>query len=249
MSSNASQRVFGLQVIGNLLTHKPHTILTLWMQPDARNPRLQELQQQAESAGISVQSARDETLKKLTKGGFHQGVVAEIQPDNVFVQQDLDKLLAGLSPQATLLLLDGVQDPHNLGACLRSAEAAGVELVMIPKDRAADLTPVARRAASGAAELLPICRVTNVARAIRTCQQQQCWAVGTSDTAEESFYQGRFDGRILLVMGSEGEGLRRLTMDTCDQLLALPMSGKISSLNVSVATGICLFEIQRQRLQ
>lgn len=248
MSKHNNQRVFGLQVMTNLLQHKPHTISAMWLDNQANNPRLNELAELANKAGIRVQSAAGPALKKLSNDGFHQGVVADIQPDNLFVQQDLGTILAGLPDDATLLMLDGVQDPHNLGACLRSAESAGVALVMIPKDRAADLTPVARRAASGAAELLPICRVTNVARAIRSCQQHGFWTVGTSDTADQMFYDGQYAGKVLLVMGSEGEGMRRLTMDSCDQLLALPMAGKISSLNVSVATGVCLFEIQRQRL-
>ncbi len=235
-------------MLANLLQHKAHTIRAMWLDSEADNPRLRELAGLAEKTGIRVQSAHAAALTKLTRGGFHQGVAADIQPDNVFDQQQLDSLLAELPEQATILLLDGVQDPHNLGACLRSAEAAGVRLVMIPKDRAADLTPVARRAASGAAELLPVCRVTNVARAIRSCQQHGFWTVGTSDTAAQMFYNASFKDKILLVVGSEGEGMRRLTMDSCDQLLALPMAGRLASLNVSVATGICLFEIQRQRL-
>ncbi len=248
MPKHNTQRVFGLQVVTNLLQHKPHIITAMWLDGQTDNSRLNELAALAEKVGIRVQPAAAPALKKISKGGFHQGVVADIQPDNLFVQQDLNTLLADLPEQSTLLMLDGVQDPHNLGACLRSAESAGVAMVMIPKDRAADLTPVARRAASGAAELLSICRVTNVARAIRSCQQQGFWTVGTSDSAEKMFYDGEYSGKVLLVMGSEGEGMRRLTMDSCDQLLALPMAGKVSSLNVSVATGICLFEIQRQRM-
>ncbi len=249
MSGHSSQRIFGLQVISNLLEHKPHTVRALWVEAESRNPRLAIIAETAAGAGIKVQTVQATALKKLAGGGFHQGVLADIVPDNLLVQKQLEPALSGLANDATVLLLDGVQDPHNLGACLRSAETAGVALVIIPLDRAADLTPVARRAASGAAELLPVCRVTNVARAIRSCQQNGFWVVGTSDIATELFYNQQFTGKILLVMGSEAEGMRRLTMESCDQLLSLPMSGKVSSLNVSVATGVCLFEIQRQRLQ
>ncbi len=248
MSAHSAQRLFGLQVVNNLLQYKAHTVRSLWIDSSS-NPRLAGIAESAERAGIKAQQVNESTLKKLAKGGFHQGVVADISPDNILAQQQLEQVLAEMGDDATVLLLDGVQDPHNLGACLRSAEAAGVALVMMPKDRAADLTPVARRAACGAAELLPVCRVTNVARAIRSCQQHGFWVIGTSDAADKIFYNEKYTGKIMLVMGSEGDGMRRLTMQSCDQLLSLPMAGKVSSLNVSVATGICLFEIQRQRLQ
>lgn len=248
MSAINLQRVFGIQVVTSVLQHKPHIVKTMWLDADLSNNRLQALKILTDQAGIRVQPAQSTALKKLANDGFHQGVVADIMLDNISVQQGLEQALQTMADDATLLLLDGVQDPHNLGACLRSAEAAGVSMVLIPKDRAADITAVARRAACGAAELVPICRITNVARAIRSCQKQGFWTVGTTGDASKTFYKAGFRGKVLLVMGSEGEGMRRLTMDSCDELLSLPMSGTVASLNVSVATGICLFEIQRQRL-
>jgi len=206
MSTSAVQRIYGLQVMHNLLQHKAHTVRTLWLEQDSKNARVNELAELAGQAGIKVQKVQQSALKKLANGGFHQGVVADILPDNLLTQQQLQQSLSALPDNATLLLLDGVQDPHNLGACLRSAEAAGVSLVMIPRDRAADLTPVARRAASGAGELMLICRVTNVARAIRTCQQEGFWVVGTADAADQMFYDGDFSGKTLLIMGGESDG-------------------------------------------
>jgi 23S rRNA (guanosine2251-2'-O)-methyltransferase len=241
-----SQRVCGIHVIANLLASKPQLIKSLWAARDRSDQRSEALQQLAAQAGIRVQQSTPAALAKLAGVALHQGWVADFQPDNLYGEQDLPELLQQLQEPALLLMLDGVQDPHNLGACLRSAEAAGVQLVLLPRQRAAGLTAVARRAAAGAAELLPICEVVNLARAMRTCQQQHCWIIGTSDAATTGWAQVTPQARTLLVMGSEEKGLRRLTMEHCDQLASLPMYGRISSLNVSVATGICLFDLRRQ---
>jgi len=241
-----SQRICGIHVIGNLLQRKPQLIRSLWAARDRSDQRSAALHDLARQAGIRVQTSLPAALTKLAGTAMHQGWVADFVPDNLYVEQDLPTLLQALQEPALLLMLDGVQDPHNLGACLRSAEAAGVQLVLLPRQRAAGLTAVARRAAAGAAELLPICEVVNLARAMRSCQQQHCWIIGTSDKAEQDWYDTSLQARTLLVMGGEGKGLRHLTAQHCDVLAHLPMHGRISSLNVSVATGICLFDLRRR---
>jgi len=241
-----SQRVCGIQVVENLLQNKPQVIRSLWAAPERNDQRSRCLHALASAAGIRVQPGYSDALHKLAGTSMHQGWVAEFVPDNLFSEQDLPQLLQSLQEPALLLMLDGVQDPHNLGACLRSAEAAGVQLVVLPRQRTAGLTAVARRAAAGAAELLPICEVVNLARAMRSCQQQHCWIVGTSDSAAQDLYAIVPQARTLLVMGGEQSGLRQLTAKHCDELAKLPMYGRISSLNVSVATGICLYDLRRR---
>lgn len=188
-----------------------------------------------------------QTLDKKADGEVHQGVIARVQPTKELNENDLDTVLAGKTAPF-LLVLDGVTDPHNLGACLRTADAAGVDAVIVPKDKSAQLTSTARKVACGAAETMPLIRVTNLARTLRELQQQHnIWVVGTAGEATETLYQSKLNGAIALVMGAEGEGMRRLTREHCDQLISIPMAGSVSSLNVSVATGVCLFEIVRQR--
>jgi 23S rRNA (guanosine2251-2'-O)-methyltransferase len=162
-------------------------------------------------------------------------------------EEDLEGLLDVLEEDPLLLILDGVQDPHNLGACLRTAEAAGVHAVIVPKDRAVGITPIVRKAAAGAAEIIPVVQVTNLARVLRLLKQRGVWLYGTSDQAQANLWQQDLRGPLALVMGGEGDGLRRLTAELCDHLVAIPMAGRIESLNVSVATGVCLYEIRRQR--
>ena len=243
-------RVYGLQVLQSIFEHKPYIIQSLWM-TQRNDEKMQSLRDVAKEHQIKVQMAMPQTLDKLANKGIHQGVVADIQVDNLLTEQDLPEYLQQSPKTSLILLLDGIQDPHNLGACLRSAEAAGVDLVIMPKDRAAGLTPVVRRTACGAAELLPIAIITNLARVIETCQSNGYWVVGTSDAADRSLYPGDgekpLQGKVALVMGNEGEGLRQLTQKRCDDLRCLPMQGHVSSLNVSVETGITLFEIRRQQ--
>jgi 23S rRNA (guanosine2251-2'-O)-methyltransferase len=173
--------------------------------------------------------------------------MAEFAAGNIWSERDLDRLLAEISGPPLILVLDGVQDPHNLGACLRTAEAAGVHLVIVPKDRSASLTAVARRAASGAAEVLNLVSVTNLARVLRKLKQAGIWLAAASGQAEKELYAADLTGPLALVMGGEGQGLRRLTAELCDYHIRIPMYGTVSSLNVSVATAICVYEIIRQR--
>lgn len=180
--------------------------------------------------------------------GVHQGVVAAVSESREWGEDDLMAMLAAASEPPFLLVLDGVTDPHNLGACMRTADAVGVQAVIVPKDKSATLTPVARKVACGAAETVPFVRVTNLARCLRALQEQGVWLVGTAGEAGSTLYQANFTGPVALVMGAEGKGMRRLTREHCDALINIPMLGHVDSLNVSVATGVCLYEALRQRL-
>ena len=174
-------------------------------------------------------------------------VVAEFEPANLHGEKELDRLLDAIAGMPLVLVLDGVQDPHNLGACLRSADAAGVGLVILPRDGSSGLTPVARRAAAGAAEVMPILLATNLARVLRRLKDRGLWLAGTTDRSEQDLYQADLGGPLVLVMGREETGLGKGIANRCDRLVSLPMAGSVSSLNVSVATGICLYEVVRQR--
>ena len=233
--------------MSELLRQQPEAILELLVQADRKDRRMQELRDLAKSNKIGVQEMSKADLDKLGVRG-HQGVVATVSGGkDALSEQDLSALLAAAPAAPLLLVLDGVTDPHNLGACLRSADAAGVTAVIVPKDKAVGLTPVVRKVASGAAETVPLVVVTNLARCLQSLQDQGIWLVGTDDEATVSLYEQDLTGPMAIVMGSEGAGLRRLTRECCDHLVSIPMAGELSSLNVSVATGVTLFEAVRQR--
>jgi 23S rRNA (guanosine2251-2'-O)-methyltransferase len=203
---------------------------------------------EARRLGVTVSESDRETLDRLAAGANHQGVVARTATPSARHEADLDELLAGLNRPPLLLVLDGVTDPHNLGACLRTADAAGVHAVLAPRDKSVGLTPVVCKVASGAAESVPLVQVTNLARTLRHLQQSfGVFLVGTDGASERSLYEADLTGPLGLVMGAEGAGMRRLTREHCDLLVALPMLGSVESLNVSVATGVCLYEALRQR--
>ena len=210
--------------------------------------RIRELRSLAEEAGISVVQLSRDKLDALLPETNHQGVVARVRIPAAGGEKELEQLLGRLQSPPFLLILDGVQDPHNLGACLRSAEAAGVHAVIAPRDRASGLTPAACKVASGAAETLPFFQVTNLARTLKRLRQQwEVWLVGTAGEATTSLYDADLRGPLGIIMGGEQKGMRRLTREACDYLVRLPMAGRVESLNVSVAAGICLFEAVRQR--
>ena len=247
---NASQRsslLIGIHAVDGALSRVPKQVRLLIVAEDSRNARVRALEQRARSRGIAVRSESRAELDRRSGGERHQDVIAEFEADNVYGERDLDALLDGIAGDPLVLVLDGVQDPHNLGACLRTADAAGVDLVVLPKDRSAPLTPVARRAASGAAEVLPILLVSNLARVLRRLKERGLWLAGTTDQAESGLYETDLTGPLALIVGSEGQGMRRLTADLCDYRLRIPMAGSVSSLNVSVASAVCLYEILRQR--
>ena len=243
-----SRRIIGgLHSVRAALKHEK-MVLALWVDVGRRDRRLRELIADAKSAGVSPRKVSREELDRLAPNTNHQGVVAEIEGAAAGDEHSLENLLNNLDEPPFLLVLDGVQDPHNLGACLRSANAAGIHAVIAPKDKSVGLTPVAVKVASGAAESTPFIQVTNLARTLKKLADDfRIWIVGLAGVAETSLYQVDLKGPLALVMGSEGEGMRRLTREHCDVLAALPMKGSVESLNVSVASGVTLFEALRQR--
>lgn len=242
------ERVFGLHAVRSLLERTPERIRRLWVQDSRRDDKLQALVTLAEAAGIDIAPRSRHELDELSGAGRHQGVLAEVtHPAPAFKEADLPIFLETLEEPPFLLILDGVQDPHNLGACLRTADAAGVHAVIVPKDKSVGLTPVVRKVACGAAETVPLVAVTNLARTLRSLRDAGVWLYGAAGEATDTLYETRFTGPLGVIMGSEGKGLRRLTREHCDGLFGIPMAGSVESLNVSVATGIALFEARRQR--
>ena len=243
--------VFGIHAVTALMKTAPERFIELWLLKGREDERLLPILETAQQCGVSIQLAQRKVLDEKAEGEQHQGVVARIQQGKTYTENDLDNIMAlaeekGQAP--FLLILDGVTDPHNLGACLRNADAAGVQAVIVPKDNAARLTGTVRKVAVGAAESVPLVQVTNLARTMKALQKQGVWMIGTAGETDTCLYDVKLSGPMALVMGAEGKGMRRLTRENCDELVKLPMSGSVSSLNVSVATGICLFEIVRQRL-
>lgn len=242
------ESVYGLHAVQALLKSAPQRVNELLVLEGRHDQRLKKLLHTAERAAVRVRQTSRKELDKLSDGN-HQGVVALSFPGELHDEKYLYRLLQDLQQTPFLLVLDGVTDPHNLGACLRTAEAAGVQAVIAPKDNSASLTPTARKVSCGAAEVLPYIPVTNLARCLKALQELGVWVIGTAGEAQCAVYQADLKGPLALVMGAEGEGMRRLTRECCDSLINIPMAGDISSLNVSVATGVCLFEAVRQRGQ
>ena len=238
--------VFGLHAVEALVLKEPECIVEIKVQQGRDDKRLTKLLGLLQSNSISVAQVPRKELDKLVNGR-HQGVVAIVKADPIKDEGDLEDVLNSLNGPAFILILDSVTDPHNLGACIRSADAAGVHAVVVPKDTSAPLNAIAKKVACGAAENVPLIQVTNLARTMKWLQNFGIWITGAAGEAEQTIYQTDFKGSIALAMGAEGSGLRRLTREHCDQLTKIPMQGSVSSLNVSVATGICLFEALRQR--
>lgn len=241
------QVIFGIHAVTSALEHQPDRVLRIYIQKDRKDAKTNAIATLAEQHDISVEYLPKKEIDKLAHNANHQGVVAFSQQARVYDEQDLKQLLEGLKEPALLLVLDGVQDPHNLGACFRSADAAGVHAIIAPKDRAVGLTPVVSKVASGAMETVPFVQVTNLVRAMEMLKEMGVWIYGTDGEAKQSVYQADLTGSAALVLGAEGEGMRRLTREHCDVLVKIPMVGTVESLNVSVATGIVLFEALRQR--
>ena len=244
-----TERVFGLHAVGSLLQRDPTRVSVLLALESRSDARMAKVLQLAEKANVPVRRVCRRELDELVAGVSHQGVVAETGAAAGLGEKELPGFVKDLGSAAFLLILDGVQDPHNLGACLRSANAAGVDAVIIPRDRCAPLNATARKVACGAAESLPVVRVTNLARTLRCLRESGVWVYGATGEAESILYETDLSGPLALVLGGEGRGLRRLTREQCDGLFSIPMSASISSLNVSVAAGIIMFEARRQRAQ
>jgi 23S rRNA (guanosine2251-2'-O)-methyltransferase len=239
--------VYGLHAVGAVIERAPERLIELWMSEPRQDDRARRLKERALAAGVRIQSVGNDTLAKLAGDVAHQGAVAAIRPLKPWDEHDLIAAISEI-PDPLLLVLDGVTDPHNLGACLRTADAAGAHALVIPKDRSATLDGVARKVAAGAAEFVPLVAVTNLARALRACKERGIWVVGTDADADGTLYAADLKRPLALVLGAEGDGMRRLTRECCDFLVRIPMAGQMESLNVSVAAGVALFEARRQRL-
>ena len=244
---SATGWVGGIHAVMAVIDNDPAAVLELMVAREAKNPRLDELLGAARTIGVSVQRAPRSTLDRLGEGARHQDVLARVREKPALDERDLPQLVERAGSAALFLILDGVTDPHNLGACLRSAAAADATAVIVPKDRSAPLNAAAKKAAAGGAEIVPLLRVTNLARSMEVLKQAGVWIVGLAGEADTSLHAHDLRGPSALVMGAEGEGMRRLTTERCDFLARIPISAAMESLNVSVAAGICLFEARRQR--
>ncbi len=239
--------ITGIHAVMAVLRHRPERLLELWVNIERKDRRMEQLLALAGQMGITCQAVPRRELDKRAGDRHHQGVVASVRPASPGHERELCSLLDRLDVPPFLLVLDGVTDPHNLGACLRSADAAGVHAVIIPRDRSAQLNATVDRVSAGASQVLPLFQVTNLARSLKFLQERGIWLTGLAGEASQTLYEVNLDGALALVLGAEGQGLRRLTSETCDHLVRIPMAGQVESLNVSVAAGICLFEAVRQR--
>lgn len=242
----SSETVFGVHAVKSLLQRSPQRVEQLFLLRGREDRRLQELQALAREHGVQVDLRERGELDDWCSGN-HQGVVALARPNRTVDESELLARLRDLSHPPLLLVLDGITDPHNLGACLRTADAVGVDAVIVPKDNSAGMNDTVRKVACGAAETVPLVVVTNLARTLRKLKEQGVWLYGTAGEAEETLYQADLSGPAAVIMGAEGSGMRRLTRELCDYLVKIPMSGSVSSLNVSVAAGVVMFEVLRQR--
>jgi 23S rRNA (guanosine2251-2'-O)-methyltransferase len=240
-------KIFGLHAVQAALDYSPQKIRHAWLDKQRRDLRLNAVADALHKLGIPVHLADKKQLERIAAGNRHQGVAIELEMPRELSEDDLKQALAALAVPAFFLVLDHVQDPHNLGACLRSADAAGAHGVIVTKDQAAGITPAVCKVASGAAETVPVYQVTNLARTLRWLKDAGLWIIGAAGEARQTLYHADFTIPVALVIGAEGSGMRRLTRETCDLLVKLPMFGQVESLNLSVAAGILLYEVVRQR--
>lgn len=246
--NDLNEYVYGLHAVMAALKMNAGNIDEIWLSSHAgKNKRLSDIAGLARASHIPVHPVTHSELDMVTDGGRHQGVVARLKQEPAMHETGLTGLLAGLDQDPFLLVLDGIQDPHNLGACIRTANAAGVHAIIAPKDRAVGITPVVRKVASGAVEATPFIQVTNLARTLRMMKDAGIWIIGLDEAGETLLFDIDLSGSIALVLGAEGKGLRRLTREHCDFIVNIPMAGSVESLNVSVAAGICIYEAWRQR--
>ena len=240
----SSRLIYGFHAVTAKLRHDPESVKEIMIDATRHDARARDLLAHAELQGVKVIAGDGKRLDGMAPGARHQGVIARIEGGRKAAH--LDDVLDTLEEPAFLLVLDGITDPRNLGACLRVADAAGVHAVIAPKDRAVGLTDVAAKTACGAAETVPYVMVTNLARTLRELQEREIWVIGTAGEAQSDLYAAEWPKATAWVLGAEGEGMRRLTRENCDQLVRIPMHGSVESLNVSVAAGVCLFEARRR---
>jgi 23S rRNA (guanosine2251-2'-O)-methyltransferase len=237
--------IYGFHAVTSRVRQQAAAVKEIYLDQSRGDRRAKDLARLAAERGVRIMTVDGARLDGMTQHARHQGVVARVE--SAVLAKDLDEVLDGLSEPALLLVLDGITDPHNLGACLRVADAMGVHAVVAPKDRAVGITPVVEKVASGAAETVPFIAVTNLARTLRELKEREIWLVGADEGAERDLYAIKLDAPVAWVLGAEGEGMRRLTRENCDELARIPMLGTVESLNVSVSAGICLAETRRQR--
>ncbi len=241
-------KLYGLHSVQAALDYSPKKINKAWVDEQRQDKRLTQAIEDLLDLGIEPEKVDRKKLDKLAEGNHHQGIVIEVEMPVELSENDLKNAVENLTTSALFLVLDNVQDPHNLGACLRTADATGVHGVIITKDNAAGITPTVCKVASGAAETVPVYQVTNLSRTLRWLKAQGIWVMGAAGEATQTIYQTDFNLPLALVVGAEGKGMRRLTREQCDLLVKLPMLGQVESLNLSVATGVLLYEVLRQRL-
>ena len=241
----ASRYLIGFHAVAARLSQRAESVQAIYITAARHDRRAREIVELAQTLGIDVHAVDDARLAQLADGEVHQGVVAQVQGEEL--RQTLEEILDALTTPPLLLLLDGVTDPHNLGACLRSADAFGVDAVIIPKDRAVGVNATVAKVASGAVETVPVITVTNLARTMRDLKERGVWLIGADAEGKESLFDADLSGPIGWVLGGEGSGLRRLTRELCDRSVGIPLMGSVASLNVSVAAGICLFATRQQR--
>ncbi|MBO9766591.1 MULTISPECIES: 23S rRNA (guanosine(2251)-2'-O)-methyltransferase RlmB [Xanthomonas] len=246
--SKQNQWIVGVNAVASSVENDADNVREVLIEAGSKNPRLTEIEEQARRKGIDVRRVNTQALDGVGGQVRHQGVAARYAAARLWAENELEGLVEAAEGRALVLILDGVQDPHNLGACLRSAAAAGVTAVVIPKDKSATVNATVRKTSAGAADRIPVVAVTNLARCLRDLQKQGVWLYGLAGEAQASLYSVDLRGNVGLVLGGEADGLRRLTREHCDGLVKIPMPGEIESLNVSVATGVTLFEAVRQRL-
>jgi 23S rRNA (guanosine2251-2'-O)-methyltransferase len=242
---SSAKVLFGFHAVGVRLKTAPQSVLEVYADPSRKDARMRQFLTRVQEAGVRVIEADSLRIAKLAGSHGHQGVAARVEP--VKEVRSLDDLLDAIEGPPLLLVLDGVTDPHNLGACLRVADGAGAHAVIAPKDHAVGVNATVAKVASGAAETMPYFMVTNLARTLGELKERSIWCIGTSDDAPRTLYQADLKAPVALVLGAEGPGMRQLTRKTCDELVNIPMRGAVESLNVSVAAGVCLYEAMRQR--
>ena len=240
-------KLFGLHAVQAALDYSPEKIQRVWVDNQRQDKRLTSLLTGLSRVNINVEKSDRKTLDRLSDHKNHQGIIAEVQLPSTNSEAQLKDAIETLTTTPLFLILDQVQDPHNLGACLRSADAAGVHGIIIPKDNSSGITPTVCKVASGAAETIPVYQVTNLARCLRGLKEQGLWIIGTTGEAEKTLFETDLSLPLALVMGTEGQGMRKLTQQHCDFLVKIPMQGQVESLNVSVAAGVMMYETLRQR--
>ena len=246
--SKAGQWIAGINAVASALEHDIEHVREVLVEAGNKNARITEIEENARRKEISVRRVTNQALEGIAGGLRHQGVIARYEAPAQTSEAELPGLIEAAAGNVLILVLDGIQDPHNLGACLRSSAAANVTAVIIPKDKAAPINATVRKVSAGAADRIPVISVTNLARTLRAIKEAGVWVYGMDGEAPGTIYQTDFTGNVALVMGGEGEGMRRLTREHCDGLVKIPMPGEMESLNVSVATGVALFEVVRQRM-